>query len=94
MSWPQENRTDQLGTTGLSSSSARVNETLHSPMAAVCIRLGQPPPLGEVPEYHKLQTKVQGVRRRGVHRDEETLLAHIQEKLSILCPELDLSQAK
>lgn len=62
-------------------------------MPAVCICLGQPPPLGEVPEYHKLQTKIQGVRR-GVHRDEETLLAHIQEKLSILCPELDLSQAK
>lgn len=63
-------------------------------MPAAYILLGQLPPLGEVPEYHQLQTKVQGVRKKKVHRDEETLLAHIQEKLSVLCPELHLSQAK
>lgn len=98
VSWPQESGTDQLETIGLSSSSATnvarniwlpprwgFAETLHSLMPDAYVLLGQPPLLWGGPRI--LQTaKVQGVRRREGHRDEETLSAHMQGKLSVLHP--------
>lgn len=106
MGWPQERGTDQLGTTGLSSFLATnvarniwlptnwgVTKTPHSPIPAAYTHLGQ---LLLPWERSQNITNCEGTRseeERG-HRDEETLLAHMREKLSVLCVELDLSWAE